>query len=49
MGKSKPVNGECCSCGYDGAEETPCEARADGTHCVHWWDGLEDEVHKGER
>ena len=20
-------------------EETPCPAREDGTHCVHWWEG----------
>lgn len=33
------VNGACCSCGYDGEEETPCGAREDETHCEHWWDG----------
>ena len=31
--------GTCCSCGYDGQEETECPKRADRTHCVHWWDG----------
>ena len=38
-----PVNGVCCGCGYDGEDETPCVGRSDGTHCVHWWDGPDDE------
>lgn len=36
-------DGKCCSCGYEGSEETPCESREDETHCVHWWDGPEEE------
>lgn len=35
-------DGVCCSCGYDGTEETTCEARTDRTHCEHWWDGAGD-------
>lgn len=35
--------GVCCSCGYAGAEETPCHSREDRTHCNHWWDGVPDE------
>ena len=31
--------GKCCSCGYEGAEETECPSREDKTHCPHWWDG----------
>lgn len=38
-----PKDGTCCSCGdtgeYNDGEETPCPAREDKTHCVHWWDG----------
>ena len=34
-------DGVCCSCGYAGEEETPCLAREDGVHCVHWYDGPE--------
>lgn len=43
----EPLNGTCCSCGYDGPEETPCLKREDGTHCVHWWDGPGDGVDEG--
>jgi len=32
-------DGQCCSCQYEGTEETACERRDDKTHCVHWWDG----------
>lgn len=32
-------DGVCCSCGYDGDEDTPCLNRTDRVHCVHWWDG----------
>lgn len=35
-------NGVCCACGYTDPDETPCPARDDGTHCVHWWDGPEE-------
>jgi hypothetical protein len=38
-----PTGGRCCSCGYDGEAETPCEKREDETHCDHWWDGPDDE------
>jgi len=31
--------GVCCSCRYDGIEETECPARDDRTHCEHWFDG----------
>jgi len=34
-----PMLGKCCDCGYEGAEETTCPKREDGSHCVHWWDG----------
>lgn len=34
-----PTPGVCCSCGYNGYEETPCPKRDDECHCVHWWDG----------
>jgi hypothetical protein len=43
-----PVDGTCCSCGYNGAEDTPCQAREDRTHCEHWWDGPEERVDAGE-
>ena len=36
---NNPKSGRCCTCGYEGEEETPCPARADETHCEHWWDG----------
>lgn len=36
-------DGVCCDCGYDGQEETPCPKRDDRTHCVHWWDGDEED------
>jgi hypothetical protein len=36
------VAGKCCSCGYDGEDETPCPKREDGTHCDHWWDGPDE-------
>ena len=36
-------DGTCCSCGYKGKEETPCLGRIDKIHCVHWWDGPNDE------
>lgn len=45
----KPVNGTCCSCSYRGAEETPCEARDDHTHCEHWWDGPDGEQDESRR
>jgi hypothetical protein len=35
--------GRCCGCGYEGEEETVCEARRDRCHCEHWWDGPERE------
>lgn len=35
---SAPKHGVCCTCGYDGVEETPC-AKRDEAHCDHWWDG----------
>lgn len=34
-------DGVCCSCGYEGQDETPCPAREDKIHCEHWWDGGE--------
>jgi hypothetical protein len=34
--------GRCCTCGYDGPDETPCLSREDRTHCVHWWDGPDE-------
>lgn len=45
----KPVNGTCCSCSYAGAEETPCEAREDRTHCEHWWDGSDGDQNENLR
>jgi len=39
----KELNGTCCSCEYDGVEETKCLAREDQIHCVHWWEGTEEE------
>ena len=39
MRLEKPIDGTCCSCGYSGADETPCLKREDGTHCEHWCDG----------
>jgi ribosomal protein L37AE/L43A len=30
----------CCTCGYNGFEETPCEKSPDGSHCPHWWEEL---------
>ncbi len=36
--KKRATPGRCCSCGYNGAEETLCHERTDRTHCVHWWD-----------
>ena len=33
------ILGVCCDCHYGGEDETPCAAREDGTHCVHWWEG----------
>jgi len=39
----KPENGKCCSCGYEGVEETECAPREDKTHCVHWWEGKDGE------
>ena len=37
----KPKDGRCCSCGNEGSKETPCPKRKDKTHCVHWWEGVE--------
>jgi len=37
------IGGRCCTCGYDGEDETPCPLRVDATHCEHWWDGPEEE------
>lgn len=37
----KEKDGRCCTCGYEGEKETPCKKREDKTHCVHWWDGVE--------
>jgi hypothetical protein len=39
---SAPAGGRCCSCGYAEPDETPCPARGDEIHCVHWWDGPGD-------
>ena len=44
--------GVCCTCGYEGDEETPCPKRNtakynfDQIHCVHWWDGPDPEGDK---
>jgi len=43
MSEVEPKNGKCCNCGYEGTEETPCPEREDQTHCVHWWDGPNEE------
>jgi hypothetical protein len=45
---SPSINGTCCSCGYSGAEETPCQAREDRTHCEHWWDGPDEREDAGD-
>lgn len=34
-----PENGTCCSCDYNGEEESECPKREDKIHCEHWWDG----------
>lgn len=39
-----PREGVCCSCGYDGEEETDCPKREDDTHCEHWWDGAAEDL-----
>ncbi len=53
MSLTNPVeskNGQCCTCGYDGQEETPCLKRNtakfnfDQTHCGHWWDGPDEQA-----
>ena len=36
-----PHDGTCCKCGYNQEDETPCPY-GDGSHCVHWWDGVPD-------
>ncbi len=41
--KLNPVYGTCCGCGYTDEDETPCTGRKDGIHCVHWWEGPEEE------
>lgn len=38
----EPKSGKCCSCGYEGVEESRCLFRADYTHCEHWWDGPDE-------
>ena len=40
-------DGVCCSCGYTGDVETPCNPRIDKTHCVHWWEGEEESIGTG--
>lgn len=37
-----PKDGTCCSCGYDGIEETKCPKQEDEVHCIHWWEGEEE-------
>lgn len=37
--KNCAIDGVCCACLYQGEDETPCYAREDRTHCVHWWEG----------
>lgn len=41
--KATGIGGKCCSCGYEGKEETPCPKREDKTHCEHWWDGNQED------
>ena len=36
------VDGKCCSCGYAREKETKCEKRKDKIHCIHWWEGIEE-------
>jgi hypothetical protein len=45
----KPMNGVCCCCNFSGEEETTCPSRADGIHCVHWWEGSDGDVGKAEQ
>jgi hypothetical protein len=42
--RREPVTGVCCACGYDGEVETDCPEREDGQHCMHWYDGPEDDA-----
>lgn len=45
-----PVDGVCCDCGDDEGpndeddDSGACASRSDGVHCVHWWDGNDDET-----
>jgi hypothetical protein len=39
----KAVPGTCCYCKTSEPAETPCEKSPDEQHCVHWWDGPDDE------
>ena len=41
MDATQPKDGQCCSCGYTGSEETPCPTMEDHVHCVHWWEGMD--------
>lgn len=41
--KVEPKDGVCCDCGNTKPQETPCPKRKDKTHCVHWWEGENEE------